>query len=282
MLGEPSDADALPPGTVSVVLVNYRSLADLARLLDGPQLRGQRVVVVDNGDDPEGVRRLCAEHQASAVLLPDNVGFAAGVNAGVAALPGDAQEPVLLLNPDVCVTAATLLGLLAEIERGGDGAAPLLVQPGGRLQIGAAGGEFTTARIAAYFLFVSHAFPRVTGVFLTRRQSLQRRPVAWLCMACVLLRRDALVRFGPLPEDELVYAEDLAWGTSASLRGADLRLVPELRVTHATGSSGGSALWVGSFERLCLRRLGPVSGRVGVLTMRIGLLLRRLVGRQVS
>ncbi|GAC1326298.1 MAG: hypothetical protein NVSMB13_10970 [Mycobacteriales bacterium] len=278
-----ADAGApLPPGSVRVVLVNYRSLENVAARLASAALAGQQVVVVDNGDDPDGVRRVCAAAGAQPVLLPVNVGFAAGVNAAVRALDPSGSAPILLLNPDVAVTPEALRALLAELAAGADGAGPLLTEPTGRLQVGPAGGPLTLGAVAAYFLLLSHLLPRLTGVFLTRAQSRRRRPVAWVCMACLLLRPDAFVRFGPVPEDELVYAEDVAWGTAATARGADLRLVPEVVVTHEKGASGASTAWVGALERLCRRRLGAVRGGLAVACIRAGLGLRRAVGRQVT
>lgn len=262
--------------TVGVVLVNYRSLTDVAARLDSGVLAGTRVVVVDNASDPHGVQALCDRTGASAVLLDRNVGFAGGVAAGTAAL-GPVEE-LLLLNPDAALDAAALAALQAALrERSLDGVAPLLVEPGGRLQVGAAGGPVTLRSVAWYFLGIAHLLPGLRGIFLTRRQSRSASGVDWLCAACLLLRGDVLDRFGALPLDELVYAEDLAWGTAATARGARLALVPSVRVQHAVGASGGSAAWVGAVERLLKRRLGRPRGYVAVGMVRFGLVTRRMV-----
>jgi len=160
--------------------------------------------------------------------------------------------------------------------------APLLLDPGNRVQVGSAGGPLTLASVAGYFLLVSHLVPAVRGVFLTRRQLARGTRADWLCMACLLVRGDAFERFGPIPEDELVYAEDLAWGTAATTAGARLVLVPGLRAVHAQGASGGSARWVGAFERTLRRRMSGASGIVAVGCVRVGLRLRRMLGRRVA
>jgi GT2 family glycosyltransferase len=268
---------------VRVVLVNYRSAADVRRRLSSDALRDADVVVVDNGSEPDDVQALCKEYGATAVLLDANVGFAAGVNAAWERCRGRPALPLLLLNPDAELTAGGLDTLLSELDvPGTTGVAPLLAEPSGRLQVGAAGGPVTVRSVVAYFLLGAHLLPRWRGVLLTRRQSRTADRVSWLCMACLLLTPDALDRFGPLPEDEIVYAEDVAWGGAATGRGAVLRLVPRLVVTHPHGSSGGSSAWARSFERLLLRRLGPVRGRVAVAAMRTGLAVRRLAGRHVD
>jgi GT2 family glycosyltransferase len=119
-------------------------------------------------------------------------------------------------------------------------------------------------------------------VFWTRRQAAQGGGAAWLCAACLLVRRDAFSRFGSLPEDEVVYAEDVAWGTSATARGGRFRLLADVRVPHAKGASGGSAAWHHALGRLLRRRLGPVRGRLAVAIMRTGLATRRALGRTVT
>jgi N-acetylglucosaminyl-diphospho-decaprenol L-rhamnosyltransferase len=273
-----------PPGPepvagLGVVLVNFRTLPDVQRALAQPAMAAaQQVIVVDNASDPDAVAQLCADHRATAVLLPTNTGFAGGVNAGLAALE-QGVEQVLLLNPDVVLTPEALAGLRAGLSHH-DAVAPLLVEPSGRLQVGAAGGPLTVGAFAAYFLGLSHVLPALQGVMLTRRQSRRAQRVAWLSMACLCARRSAFTRFGPVPTDELVYAEDVAWGTAASARGAHLALLPAVTVVHAHGAAGASSAWVGSLGRLAVRRLGPQRGRVAVALMRCGLLLRRCAGRQ--
>ncbi len=265
---------------LTVVLVNYRSLANIKSRLSSASLRGQRVIVVDNGDDPDGVTAACARAGAAPLLLEDNAGFAAAVNAAVRSVEAP-DRPWLLLNPDVHVTPEQLVTLAAELDAA-DAVGPALRQGDGRLQVGAGGGPITLRSVAYYFLFVSHLLPWLRGIFLTRRQTRGRRDVDWLCMACLLLRPDAFVRFGSIPEDELVYAEDVAWGTLASDQGARLRLVADVVVRHDHGSSGESRRWVGALERLCLRRLGRMRGGLAVSAIRMGLAIRRSLGRRVT
>jgi N-acetylglucosaminyl-diphospho-decaprenol L-rhamnosyltransferase len=266
---------------LTVILVNYRSLSNIESALGAGALGGHTVIVVDNGDDPAGVSSVCAEHKATALLLERNLGFAAAINRAVATIESPTQ-PWLLLNPDVDVNATQLSELANALDSGADGVAPLLADSSGRLQIGPGGGPLSLSSVAVYFLFIAHLLPRLRGVFLTRSQSRRAHRVAWLCMACLVLTPDAFSRFGPIPEDELVYAEDVAWGTAASARGARFELIPDLVVRHDQGASGGSGRWIGAFERLCRTRLGPIRGPLAVLAVRVGLGTRRLIGRRVA
>jgi N-acetylglucosaminyl-diphospho-decaprenol L-rhamnosyltransferase len=271
---------------VRVVLVNYRCADDVeARLRSGVLGPLDEVLIVDNASDPERVRAWESSYGVRALLMPSNVGFAAAVNAAVRA--SGTGGPILLLNPDVELTARALEQLTAALGgpgpgSGPDGVAPLLLDPAGGVQVGAAGGPLTAGSVAAYFLLVSHLLPGLRGVMLTRRQLAAGADADWLCMACLLLRADAFERFGPIPTDELVYAEDLAWGTAATLAGAHFRLLPGTRVVHAQGVSGGSGLWVGAFERTIRRRLPGPRGAVAVWSARVGLAARRAVGRRVA
>jgi N-acetylglucosaminyl-diphospho-decaprenol L-rhamnosyltransferase len=264
---------------VRAVLVNYRCADHIEeRLRSGLFDASDEIVIVDNASDPERVEAWKSEFGVTAVLLPRNIGFAAGVNAALNGRPTDL--PVLLLNPDAELDPSTLAALLDALSLGLDGVAPLLRDTGGRVQVGAAGGPLTLGSVAAYFLFVSHLVPRLRGVFLTRRQLGHGMRTDWLCMACLLVAPDAFRRFGPIPEDEIVYGEDLAWGTSATSLGARFRLLPHVDVIHAQGVSGGSGAWTGAFERLLRRRLGPVAGRLAVAATRSGLAVRRLRARR--
>jgi len=276
----PSDRPAL-----RVVLVNYRCADLIERHLASGVLRPtDEVVIVDNASDPERVAAWKSRYGITPVLLGTNRGFAAGVNAAVAASTHRGL-PVLLLNPDVEVTAdvlATLADALTLTSLDGvAGVGPLLRGIDGRLQVGTAGGPLSARSVATYFLFLSQIVPRARGLFLTRRQLARGGDVDWLCMACLLLCPDAFDRYGPVPEDELVYGEDLAWGVTATNQGARFVLVSEVTVVHQQGFSGGSAAWSGALERLLHRRLGSAAAAFAVGAFRIGTTARRALGRRI-
>jgi N-acetylglucosaminyl-diphospho-decaprenol L-rhamnosyltransferase len=273
---------------VRAVLVNYHCADDVeARLRSGVLTASDEVLIVDNASDPERVQAWESEFGVRSVLLDTNVGFAAAVNEAVRR--SRTSAPVLLLNPDLQLTSAVLDALAAALGspaagsgRTLDGVAPLLLDSDGGVQVGAAGGPLTLGSVAGYFLLASHLVPALRGVFLTRRQLARGVRADWLCMACLLVRGDAFDRFGPVPEDELVYAEDLAWGTAATAAGAAFQLLPQVRAVHTRGASGGSARWVGAFERTVRARVPGVRGTLAVASVRAGLRLRKALGRRVD
>lgn len=268
---------------VRAVLVNYKCADDVeARLRSGVLQASDEVLIVDNGSDPERVRAWESSYGVTALLLAENVGFAAAVNHAVER--SRTAAPILLLNPDLELTDDVLTALLGALDAPGtlDGVAPLLLDGDGGVQVGAAGGPLTAGSVAAYFLLVTHLLPRVRGVFLTRRQLARGVPADWLCMACLLVRGDAFARFGPIPADELVYGEDLAWGTAATRAGARFALLPGVTAVHRQGGSGGSGRWVAAFERTVRRRVPGAGGAAAVWSVRAGLGLRRALGRRVE
>ena len=264
-----------------VVIVNYRSASRLRWLLENTALSCHDVIVVDNASEPEDVLTLARVYGVTPLLLERNGGFAAGVNEALRRTP-HSDLPILLLNPDVTVPA----GLLSELRRRLegerlDGIAPLLRDEKGKIPVGVGGFRPTVWTVVAYAAFLTHLLPWTRGFFLTRRQAARGRQPDWLCMACLLLRADAFERFGSIPEDELVYAEDVAWCSTASEKGARLTLAADLSVVHEGGASGASHAWIGSTERLIRRRVPGWRGSLAAWSFRVGLLVRRALGRKI-
>lgn len=71
------------------------------------------VVVVDNGC-VDGTAEWCAERGARVVRSPVNLGFAGGVNLGLAAMRGDVA---VVLNNDALATPGWLRGMTTALER---------------------------------------------------------------------------------------------------------------------------------------------------------------------
>ena len=260
---------------ILVVIVNYRLARHIDRLLNSGALEGHRVLLVDNDSEPERVRETAEAHGAELLLLDRNFGFAGAVNRGIA--HAGEHGPVLLLNPDVSVDAEDLARLRLELTaRHVTGVTPLLVNLDGSLQVGTAGGPFTLRGFIGYFLFLGHVLPAARGVFFTPRQLVGEVPPRWACMACLMLDGAAFHRYGPLPEFELMYGEDVAWGWAASRAGASFAIASDVRVVHAQGAAGASWRWTGALRRLAVRELGPVRGRIAVAAMWAGLEIRRL------
>lgn len=258
------------------IVVNYDLASHIERLLAGGALADWDVLLVDNGSQPDLMVDVAHRFGARVLLLKQNRGFAGAVNAAVAT--SEPHPVVLLLNPDVDPSAEALAQLRTALaERQCTAVSPLLFGTDGRVQVGTAGGPATLGGFARYFLFLSHLRPSSQGVFHTRRQLRAGLKPRWLCMACLLLDGAAFDHFGPVPEHELVYAEDVAWGVAASEQGARFAVLTDVSAVHQQGASGAGIRWSAALGRLAVREGGPVRGRLAVACMRTGLALRRLV-----
>ena len=85
---------------LGIIIVNYREYDRTARFIREELSRIRlpyRLVVVDNGNDAEGAEKLRREADCE-VLVRENDGFAAGCNAGAAALCAHPDVDVLLFT----------------------------------------------------------------------------------------------------------------------------------------------------------------------------------------
>jgi N-acetylglucosaminyl-diphospho-decaprenol L-rhamnosyltransferase len=263
---------------VCVILVNYRLAGEIDTLLSSGACAGAHVLLLDNASEPEAITELGRRHGAEVMLLDDNHGFAGAVNRGLRIT----REPfVLLLNPDVSIPDGGIARLLTFLESTqSDAVTPLLVDEDGVLQVGTAGGWSNPLGVAAYFFFVTHMLPRVTGIFFTRRQLLGQAVPRWVCMACCLMRRETVIRYGLLPEAEFMYAEDVAWGERITSGGGMVNIDRELIVTHVGGAAGHESRgWHESQVRMNRRTHGRSGAALVQWTIATGLELRRLARR---
>ncbi|MGI8685936.1 MAG: glycosyltransferase family 2 protein [Acidimicrobiales bacterium] len=110
---------------ISVIVVSHRLHRWLADCLASVADQCDEVVVVDNGSDGGEVATTARAAGARVVGLSTNVGFPAGVNAGVAAATGDV---VALLNDDAMADPGWLASAAAALSGSDVGAvAPKLV-----------------------------------------------------------------------------------------------------------------------------------------------------------
>ncbi|KJZ65714.1 glycosyl transferase [Pseudomonas fluorescens] len=113
--------DTLPQPKVSVVVLTYNNLeltkACLDSLLTQSHYANLEIIVVDNNSSDQTPAFLTAwsdGHPDRIVILnPDNKGFAAGNNVGLAAASG---EYMVVLNNDTVVTAGWIKGLIRHLQ----------------------------------------------------------------------------------------------------------------------------------------------------------------------
>jgi len=234
-------SDARDP--VSIVLVTYQSAGDLPAFFDSlPAASSAPVetVVVDNDSRDDSVD-LARRGGAKVVENAENLGFAAGVNRGVAETSTDW---VLIVNPDAEL-APESIDRLVEAGMSDDRIAVV----GPRI-LGTDGAEYPTGR----------RFPSVLGGGLhallgvvwpnnpaTRRYHMMdvdrtaRRNCDWVSGSCMMVRRAAFDQVGGFDSSYFMYFEEVDFCLRLQRKGWLVTLEPRATITHAIGGSTKSA-----------------------------------------
>ncbi len=244
---------------ISAVVVSYRSGALARRALES--LRGDaaasglslETVAVVNSDDAGEARAL--EGAADRVLVPGrNLGFAGGLNAGLAEARGDV---LVLSNPDVLAREGALAALAAEARAGLVAAGPaFFLDEGETIHIPPAEEPHPFALARRGLAIEPRVFRRALRRAYAAADEASRgvtRAVRALSGALVAVSRATLDRVGPFDEGFALYYEENDWQRRLKAFGGELRRVGAARVVHAYNRSARleprSAAWFAESER---------------------------------
>ncbi len=263
--------------TVSCVIVSYRRPDPLAALLGKlNDRRLERIVVNITGD--RAVHDLAREHGAIEITTDANVGYAAGVNAGVRI----ASAPTIMFsNDDLEIAPDVVLGLARVIETGGaDVVAPRVVDAEGVPERTILPLPSVRSLVKEWLLLPDRPSLCATGLTV-HKWRLPERPerVPAVTGAVVVCRRDLLMA-QPLPEAYFLYWEESEWFWHLARRSAIVEYHPEFTVRHLGGRGDirpeKSALLARNAVR-CIRRTGGRIEAALVLPVVIAWQLRLLV-----
>jgi N-acetylglucosaminyl-diphospho-decaprenol L-rhamnosyltransferase len=241
-----------------VVTAIHDSAPDLQRLLESIDRHAQgqaRVVVVDTASTDDGPER-AREWAAEVVELPDNPGFGAANNAGVARARHDVTA---LLNPDVELLDDGLLRLVERARATEALLAPRLLNPDGTTQ-DSVHPRPGTARELLPALIHPRALPRRLRDEAQPWRSDERRRVGWATGAALVARTDTLRRLGPFDPRAFLWYEDL----DLCLRAPAVEYHPDIALLHTGGHSTGE-----DFEARATRRRHVVAQRLGRRAQRL-------------
>ena len=256
--------------TVSLVLVSYRSSAETAGAVESFRAEAGRIgvtteiVVVDHsesGTEEASLRRLAPDR----LLTRPNRGYAAGINAGVAA----AGAPTLLVgNPDITFRKGSVAALLQALDAGWDVAGPqfelagFLFPPADAQSPTEETRRFLAARSRA--AWAGH-FRRELARW--RRVWDATEPVAVPTLSGALLgfRRTTFERLGPWDEAYFLYFEETDWLRRAARRGLRTAVVPRAIVAHQWAHAAAPATLAGVFDASRRRYLAGHFGLRGRL-----------------
>jgi GT2 family glycosyltransferase len=228
---------------VSVIIVNFNSGSELERTLSSlretlPAGRWD-AVVIDNASTDGSAGAVRPQTPVRLIANASNVGFARGMNQGLAATRG---RRVLLLNPDCRLMADAYALLAGELDRFDTCgvAGPRIVNPDGSPQGNARGDPDMLTGMFGRAALVRRLLPRLA---VSRRNvvdadsSSPSFEVDWVSGACMLGRREALEAVGGFDERYFLYWEDADLCRRLRGLGYHIRYVPRASAMHTAGVS---------------------------------------------
>jgi GT2 family glycosyltransferase len=269
---------------VAVLIINYRSYADLDRALASltPWLADDdEVIVVDQASDPGRLRAVVERHpRARPIALDTNVGFAAGINLAARHSTADA---LLWLNPDALVETPVLRVLETWLaQHPGTGAVgPCVLNENGTVQPSARRFPGVSTAFGGRTSWLTRRFPNnwFSRRNLSTRGATSPTDVHWLAGSCLMTPRSVFTRLGGLDERFFLYWEDADYCRRAARLGLRRTYVPSVHVRHLAGRSAAHdpAASIRAFHRsaayLQRKHAGPV-GRLAAPLVRAALSAR--------
>jgi hypothetical protein len=248
--------------SVSVIVVNYKSYAELDACLASLRPRGdevlQEILVVDNASTASLLRSLAGSHPGVRFLpQSENLGFAAGTNEGVRHAGG---AFFLLVNPDSVVVGEAVATLANYLNSHPDVAivGPRVYDSDGTVQRSARSFPSPLTALFGRTSLMTRVWP---GNPISRRnlpaddRTTEPLEVDWVAGSCLMVRADAFRSVGGFDERFFLYWEDA--DLCLRLRSVGWRIVhlPSAAVVHQAGRSSrhAAARSIIAFHRSALR-----------------------------
>jgi N-acetylglucosaminyl-diphospho-decaprenol L-rhamnosyltransferase len=226
---------------VAIVIVGYRNALDILQCLSAIESQTHadfEVVICENGGE-EAFRALTAALPATlaggqkvrAILAASNLGYAGGVNLGMASTP--AADAWLVLNPDTQPAPTALAALVERLGLGDCEAVGCPVDlPNGTVQSYGGLWRIPLARAVS----IGHGKDSSGPIDLGVVEAAQ----SYLNGACMLVGRGFVAAIGPMREDYFLYCEEVEWCLRARKAGLRLGFTPVARILHHAGTTTGS------------------------------------------
>ncbi len=223
---------------LAVVIVHYNSSADLNRCLESlvayAPAAEHRIIIVDNASQDDG---LAVVHQRYPnfqwIFSKENLGYSKGCNLGMAQVEA---EYYLVLNPDIVIQPGALEHLLDfadQTPRAGMVGPQLLNED---LSVQDSCRRFYNLKtLLLRRTILGKIFPNSKTVHLHLMGDFDHRsvrPVDWVLGGCILVRRSAMLRTGPMDERFFLYFEDVDWCYRMWQAGYEVVYTPDARFIH--------------------------------------------------
>jgi N-acetylglucosaminyl-diphospho-decaprenol L-rhamnosyltransferase len=277
---------------VALIVVTYRSfghLPDFLNCIPGAisGVDGVRVVVVDNDSD-DGTSEFAEAHDivSEVVQLGENLGYAAGINAGISHVPN--CDAYFVLNPDVRLSHGCLETLLKHLEAPGIGiCVPRLHDEHGQLLFSLRR-EPTILRELGEAILGGHRagrWPLIGSTFVNPNTYEKAAIADWATGGAMLISGQCGEQVGPWDESFFLYEEEVDFSLRARDLGFSLAYVPGATATRIIGEGSSPELRALSRVnriRLFRRRNGAFLGFLLHGVILFSELIRASVGRQES
>jgi GT2 family glycosyltransferase len=223
--------------SVTVVIATYgppqTTLECVERVRRTTDSRRVRIVVVDDASPEEHRAALRRLEGAELFLSPENAGFAASVNRGLA-LAGESDD-VVVMNNDVAAHEHWLERLQdAAYEHEETGiVGPKLLYPDGRIQ---SAGTYRNLGAPEWF---DHRYRFKRDGYGPAEVP---APALAVTGACMYVKRSALARLGGMDERYRMGYEDVDWCLRAWEEGLEVRYAPGPALTHLESTTRGVEL----------------------------------------
>lgn len=235
---------------IAVITVTYSPGEYLARFLDSVPAAcaaGAVVVMADNGSTDGAPEAATSRDDVELLRTGGNIGYGAGMNAGVEALrarreAGEIDSEFLVIsNPDVVFSDGAVDRMIDAARRHPRAGAvgPLIREPDGSVYPSARSVPTLVAGIGHAVLGPVWKGNPFTRRYLADRVLDRERTAGWLSGSCQLLRWSAFDAVGGFDERYFMYMEDVDLGDRLSRAGWENVFAPEAEITHAKGHSAG-------------------------------------------
>lgn len=270
---------APPRSRYSTVILSYRD-PPAAVALAGGLLRAamapEDLLLVDNGSQDGSVEVLAREFPDVPLLaLPENLGFAGGMNRGLERGLAEGREYVALLNDDLELVPGCLERLVEALDRTPDaGLAGAVVRrriPGH--PVANAGASFSP-------------WWGTLGLLPAPDPTRGPRRCDWVSGAALMVRTRAVETAGLLDEDFFLYCEEVEFCLRLARHGWSTVVAPGATVLHEDAGHHPDRLvplylqWRNHF--LLLRKVMPPWRRPLAYAVRVAQALRDVAGRALG
>jgi len=225
---------------LSIIFVHYHTPELLKAAIDAVRREGSstgmelEIIVVDNGSTAADA---CLLKSLSVLLIQpgENLGYAGGVNRGVAACT---TNKFIIMNPDVMVLPGCLEHLINALQQGAAAAGPrFFADHGLRVMMPPLVEKTRHAELVRRLSVLGEAWAlkaRRAWRQQARRHWSAKEPIKSydLVGAMLAIRRDAWEAVGPFDEAFALYYEEMDWLRRLKAHHIEARYVPNAKAIH--------------------------------------------------